>query len=87
MQSLYQVNRLGPLLRSPRGLILSGIVIVGAGLALGWGWFAALGFAPLILALAPCVFMCALGLCMMAPGNAPKMPDTPAREPPRQSIE
>ena len=86
MQS-YQVNRIGPLLRSPRGLIFSGIVIVGAGLALGWNWFAALGVAPLILSLVPCALMCALGLCMMAPGNAPKMPDSTVREPSPQSIE
>lgn len=82
MQSQHQVNRLGflSLLRSPRGLIVSGIVIVGAGLALGWNWLAALGFAPLILSLAPCAAMCALGVCMMARGSAPKMPDAPAGE-------
>ena len=90
MQSQYQLIRLGflSLLRSPRGLIVSGIVIVGAGLALGWNWLTALGFAPLILSLAPCAAMCALGVCMMPRGNAPKMhPDPHAREPPRQSIE
>lgn len=57
-------------LRSPRGLIISGIVIVAAGLALGWNWVAALGLAPLILSVAPCAAMCALGMCMMPKGNA-----------------
>jgi hypothetical protein len=90
MLSRYRVNRLGNLSppRSPRGLIVSGIVVVGAGLALGWNWLTALGFAPLILSLAPCAAMCALGVCMMARGNAPKMPPAaPAREPSRQSTE
>lgn len=29
-----------------------------------WSWLVALGIAPLLLALAPCAAMCALGLCM-----------------------
>jgi hypothetical protein len=40
------------------------IVVVGLGLALNWSWLVAAGIAPLILGLAPCAAMCALGLCM-----------------------
>lgn len=47
-----------------RGMILAAMVLVGAGLAVNWGWLTALGAAPLILALAPCAVMCGLGLCM-----------------------
>ena len=49
-----------------RGLILAGIGIVLAGLALGWNWLSAIGLAPLILSLAPCAAMCALGVCVVA---------------------
>ncbi len=52
------------------GLIISGTAIVVAGLALGWDWLTAIGLAPLILSVAPCAIMCALGLCMMSRGNS-----------------
>lgn len=35
-----------------------------AGLVLNWSWLVAVGVAPLLIALSPCVAMCALGLCM-----------------------
>ena len=56
-------------LMRPRGLIVVAIVIIGAGLALGWDWVVTAGLAPLLLAVAPCAAMCALGLCLMAKGN------------------
>ena len=49
---------------------LAAILLVG-GAALNWGWLVAAGIAPLLLALAPCAAMCALGLCMKG-GNACK---------------
>ena len=52
------------------GLTISGTAIVVAGLALGWDWLTAIGLAPLILSVAPCAIMCALGLCMMSRGNS-----------------
>jgi hypothetical protein len=55
------------------GLIISGTAIVVAGLALGWGWLAAVGLAPLILSVASCLIMGALGLCMMSRGNSPSV--------------
>ena len=53
-----------------RGLIIGGIAIVAAGLALGWNWLTAIGAAPIILSLAPCAAMCALGACAMMRGNS-----------------
>ncbi|MEP0315606.1 MULTISPECIES: hypothetical protein [Alphaproteobacteria] len=47
-----------------RGLLILAAVAVAGGLAFNWSWLAAVGAAPLILALAPCAVMCALGLCM-----------------------
>ena len=47
-----------------RGLILLTVVALGAGAVLNWSWLVAVGIAPLLLAIAPCAAMCALGLCM-----------------------
>jgi hypothetical protein len=52
-----------------RGLIVLTVALIGAGLALNWGWFVAAGVAPMLLALAPCAAMCALGLCMDKMGS------------------
>ncbi|MBM1170117.1 hypothetical protein [Microvirga arabica] len=51
-------------------IALAAILLVG-GAALNWGWLVAAGIAPLLLALAPCAAMCAVGLCMKG-GNACK---------------
>lgn len=65
-----------------RVLAVSGLALGGAGLALGWDWLAAVGIAPLIVAAAPCLVMCALGLCMMGKGNkASRQPTARAGEP------
>ena len=53
------------------------LALIGAGLWLNWGWVAAIGAAPLILALAPCAVMCGLGYCAMCKskgGDAGKSP-------------
>ena len=51
-------------LGSRRGMIALGLVAVASGAAFNWDWLVAIGAAPVILALAPCAAMCALGLCM-----------------------
>jgi hypothetical protein len=43
-------------------LVLAVAALV-AGAALNWNWLVAAGIAPLLLAVLPCVAMCALGLC------------------------
>ncbi len=50
-------------------LAVGGLVLGGTGLGLGWDWLTAIGVAPLIVAAAPCLVMCALGLCMMGRGH------------------
>jgi hypothetical protein len=57
-------------LGSRRALVVTGIAIVIAGLALGWHWLSAIGVAPVILSLAPCAAMCALGACAMMKGSS-----------------
>lgn len=63
-----------------RTLILLAVAILGLGTALNWSWLAAVGVAPLILAVAPCAAMCALGLCMK-PGGKSCSSKTPASLP------
>jgi hypothetical protein len=80
-----------PWLTGRRGLIIGGIAVVAAGLALGWNWLTAIGAAPIILSLAPCAAMCAVGACAMMKANsavpAPSSPDqaTPSQETPPQT--
>jgi hypothetical protein len=38
--------------------------VIAIALAWQWSWLVVLGVAPLLLSLAPCAAMCALGLCM-----------------------
>jgi hypothetical protein len=52
-----------------RGLIVLAAAAVATGLYSSWGWLAAAGIAPVLLALAPCAAMCALGLCMNRGGG------------------
>ena len=49
---------------TPRGLAVAGVGAVVIGLAINWNWLVVVGAAPIILSLAPCAAMCALGLCM-----------------------
>ena len=46
-----------------RGLVAAAVLAVVGGVVLNWGWLVAAGIAPLILAMLPCVAICALGLC------------------------
>lgn len=55
-------------LRGRRWLIALTVPAVLAGAAFNWSWLVAAGIAPILLALAPCVAMCALGLCMSKKG-------------------
>ena len=52
-----------------RLLALAGLTVAGTGLALGWNWLAAVGVAPVIVSAAPCLVMCALGLCVIGSGQ------------------
>ena len=47
------------------GLLVLGVLVLTIGFALNWSWLVAAGVAPLLLSLAPCALMCAVGLCSM----------------------
>ncbi len=70
-----------------RLLAVAGLAVIGTGLALGWGWLAAVGVAPLIVSAAPCLVMCALGVCMMGRGHqaCSSQPAQGAGEPPTRA--
>jgi len=68
-----------PYLGGRRGLILLAVAVLGAGAALNWGWLVAIGLAPILLALAPCAAMCALGLCMKGGGKSCSSGDQSAK--------
>ena len=57
-------NRVRQYLSGRRGLVLLAMLLLGSGVALNWSWLVVAGVAPVLLALAPCAAMCALGLCM-----------------------
>lgn len=52
-----------------RGLIVLSVAVLAAAAFFNWGWLVAIGVAPLLVALAPCAAMCALGLCMNKMGG------------------
>jgi len=59
----------GRYLGGRRGLVILTLTALGIGLALNWSWLVAIGVAPLLISLAPCAVMCALGLCMSRMGG------------------
>jgi len=65
------VTRLKRRLRGRRPLLLAGITMLAAGMALNWDWLTAMGAAPIILSLAPCALMCTVGICCIKGGNQP----------------
>ena len=52
-----------------RGLLVLAGLVIASGLALNWSWLAAVGIAPILISLLPCLAMCALGLCMNRSGS------------------
>lgn len=58
-----------------RGLIVLSVAALAGAAIFNWSWLVALGVAPLLLALAPCAVMCALGLCMQKKGGTPSSKD------------
>jgi len=43
-------------------VLLGALLLVSTGLATNWGWLVAVGAAPVLVALLPCVFMCMIGI-------------------------
>jgi hypothetical protein len=62
---------------SRRGWLIAGALAVPLALYAGWDWLAATGLATILVAAAPCLVMCALGLCMRhgAAKSAPSVAD------------
>jgi hypothetical protein len=63
---IYSPETAARLLRAlrTRAWLLAGLSALAIALWSRWDWLAAAGLAPIILAVLPCVVMCALGVCM-----------------------
>ena len=59
-------NRIGR-----RRLLIGGVAmaLIAAGIVWQWNWLVAVGVAPLLISAAPCLAMCALGMCMHRMGG------------------
>ena len=62
----------------PRILMTLATVAIVAGLALNWTWLVAVGLAPILLSVLPCLIMCAFGVCMIC--RSAKEQSAPVRE-------
>lgn len=51
-----------------QAFLRAGTAVLGIGLTLNWNWLTAVEVAPILISLAPCAIMCALGLCMRGGG-------------------
>jgi fatty acid desaturase len=67
-------NRLPALVTRNRLMMAGGTVVIG-GLVFNWGWLTAIGVAPILLAMAPCAVMCAVGFCAMGGAKKPATSD------------
>lgn len=66
-------------------LILVAVGLAAGAAGLGWPWLAAAGLAPILLSIAPCAAMCALGICAMkacGKAEAAPVPSPDGSEPP-----
>ena len=68
-QSCNPVLTLGGRVSQGTTLTVLAVAGVGAGLILGWDLLVAAGLSGLVLAVLPCVAMCALGLCASRMGQ------------------
>lgn len=62
-------HRWPSILRGWRLPLAVGLLAIAAGLAWQWSWLVAIGVAPVLLSVGPCVAMCGLGLCMAGMGG------------------
>ncbi len=53
-----------------RTILILTVTLVASAAAFGWPWLVAEGVGPFILAVAPCVAMCAAGACMKGMGSS-----------------
>ena len=58
------------------GLLAIAAGVIGLSAYSSWGWLVAVGLAPILLAIAPCAAMCALGLCSMGMKSKATAPTT-----------
>ncbi len=60
---------IGKFVRSRLAISAVAVGVIAVAVVWQWSWLAAIGVAPLLLGVAPCAAMCALGLCMHRMGG------------------
>ena len=75
-QSCNPILTLGGRVSQATTLTVLAVAAVGSGLVLGWDSLAALGLTTVIVALLPCVVMCAAGICANRMGKKDAGVDT-----------
>lgn len=64
-----------------RRILYIGLALAaGAGMFLGWDWLVGVGLSTFIIALLPCLVMCAVGLCAMRMGQGKSSVPPPAAQ-------
>lgn len=64
-----------------RRILYTGLALAaGAGMFLGWDWLVAVGLSTFIIALLPCLVMCALGVCAMRMGKGKSSVPSPGAQ-------
>ena len=58
--------------RARAWLIGGALLALCLALYAGWGWLTAAGIASVLISLAPCLVMCAIGLCAARASGKPK---------------
>ena len=61
-------------------LIGGALIVLSLALYAGWDWLAAAGIASVLVAAAPCLVMCALGLCAARAGGAKGPAESASRQ-------
>lgn len=68
MQADLSIRRLyasavGPWMTRRRAILIFSVITIAGGLYFNWAWLVAAGIAPVLVAVSPCLLMCALGVC------------------------
>lgn len=67
---VWRIATLGDRLGRRTAIVAWLAAAIGVALFAGWSWLVAAGLSTIVLAVLPCVAMCALGLCASSSGQA-----------------
>ena|SRR5215472_15652141 len=88
-RAVHQLSIIDRLGRKRIVIASAALALISGLLAWQWSWLAAIGVAPLLVSAAPCVAMCALGLCvhrMCSPSGSTAPKEAVQNSSPQQEI-